>query len=249
MEICTATNPLPASALTASNSCLLFANLTFPSVSPSPARVTTRVGARRVSALPRARARVAAVVVFTFKTPLHAHQNRVERAITHRQSVAHHTPLVSTDRCLRRHVVVTRASFISSPRHDRARARPHPSSVPNPRPHPSRRVASIVRSIDRARTVLHHRHRRLVARRAYLVERIVVRRRRVCVPRRIGPNGAWRSGFRMSEFLCSVCRVRVCVVVLRTYTLYPRYPPRRLVVSIIVSSTPRGVSWSCVDRS
>ena len=38
VEICTATNPLPAAALTASNSGLLLANLTLPSVSPSPAR-------------------------------------------------------------------------------------------------------------------------------------------------------------------------------------------------------------------
>jgi len=245
VEICTATNPLPASALTASNSCLLFANLTFPSVSPSPARVTTRVGARRVSALPRARARVAAVVVFTFKTPLRTHQNRVERAITHRQSVAHHTPLVSTDRCLRRHVVVTRAS--SLPHDTIARARV-PVHRPSPILVPIRRVASrrsFVRSIARvwSFTTVTVASSRVARTSSSASSSVVV----VYVCRVGSARGAWRIGFRMSEFLCSLCSVRVCVVVLRKYKLYPRYPPRRLVVSIIVSSTPRGVSW--VDRS
>jgi len=198
VEICTATNPLPASALTASNSCLLFANLTFPSVSPSPARVTTRVGARRALALRPARARVAAVVVFTFKTPLHTNHHRVERSTSRLVSPSRITPRGIAHR---RHIVVTRRS--SRPlRIDRARSSVCPTS---PSSSSSSSVASIDRSIERSRA-----HRppppvlvasSSVARTSSRASSSVV----VVVVCRVGSVlGPWRIGFRMSEFLCSV---------------------------------------------
>jgi len=90
VEICTATNPLPASALTASNSSLLFANLTFPSVSPSPARATVLVA--RLGDRPGVGVRLPAgtlVFVVVFKTlpfaraTSHAHQSSVHRSRHH----------------------------------------------------------------------------------------------------------------------------------------------------------------------
>ncbi|OUS43511.1 hypothetical protein BE221DRAFT_118822 [Ostreococcus tauri] len=156
--ICTAINPSPASAATASNSALLFANFTFPSVSPAPARTRKDLRAR-FKVLPSARRPRARTVCRALRSG--------ERSTS--------TPRQSPRACRRSHPrprVLTRADHrrvrsIAAPRIDRVSSpfvRPCASrasrtpSVAHPTParaeslaHIARHRAHIARAPDRPR--------------------------------------------------------------------------------------------------